>query len=52
MDYARFNYVAQPGDNGVSLMPNIGEYDMYAIRWGYTYLPEARTADDEKADAE
>lgn len=49
MDYARFNYVAQPGDNGVSLMPNIGEYDMYAIRWGYTYLPDAKTADDEKA---
>lgn len=49
MDYARFNYVAQPGDEGVSLMPNIGEYDMFAIKWGYTYLPDARTADDEKA---
>jgi hypothetical protein len=48
MDYARFNYVAQPEDKGVTLMPNIGEYDMYAIRWGYTYLPEARTADDER----
>lgn len=35
MDYARFNYVAQPGDKGVSLMPNIGIYDMHAIRWGY-----------------
>jgi hypothetical protein len=48
MDYARFNYVAQPGDKGVSLMPNIGEYDVYAIRWGYRYLPDAKTADDEK----
>jgi hypothetical protein len=48
MDYARFNYVAQPDDKSVSLMPNIGEYDMYAIRWGYRYLPDARTADDER----
>ena len=35
MDYARFNYVAQPGDKGVALMPNIGVYDKYAIAWGY-----------------
>ncbi|TRZ45443.1 zinc-dependent metalloprotease [Robertkochia solimangrovi] len=35
MDYARFNYVAQPGDEGVSMMPNIGIYDKYAISWGY-----------------
>lgn len=35
MDYARFNYVAQPGDEGVSMMPNIGVYDKYAISWGY-----------------
>ncbi len=35
MDYARFNYVAQPGDDGVALMPNIGVYDKYAINWGY-----------------
>ena len=35
MDYARFNYVAQPGDKGVALMPNIGVYDKYAIKWGY-----------------
>ncbi|MDH7911777.1 zinc-dependent metalloprotease [Winogradskyella sp. SYSU M77433] len=35
MDYARFNYVAQPGDEGVALMPNIGIYDKYAIAWGY-----------------
>ncbi|MDP5043942.1 MAG: zinc-dependent metalloprotease, partial [Leeuwenhoekiella sp.] len=35
MDYARFNYVAQPGDEGVSMMPNIGIYDKYAINWGY-----------------
>ena len=35
MDYARFNYVAQPEDKGVALMPNIGPYDKYAIAWGY-----------------
>tara|TARA_R110000868_G_scaffold222048_4_gene473913 strand:- start:749 stop:3247 length:2499 start_codon:yes stop_codon:yes gene_type:complete len=35
MDYARFNYIAQPGDEGVALMPDIGIYDKYAIRWGY-----------------
>ncbi len=35
MDYARFNYVAQPEDRGVALMPNIGPYDKYALNWGY-----------------
>ena len=35
MDYARFNYVAQPGDEGVNFMPGIGPYDRYSIEWGY-----------------
>jgi len=35
MDYARFNYVAQPEDGDVALMPEIGPYDKYAIKWGY-----------------
>ncbi|AMC11840.1 zinc-dependent metalloprotease [Lutibacter profundi] len=48
MDYARFNYVAQPGDKGVALMPNIGVYDKYAIRWGYRPILDAKTAKDEK----
>ncbi|MFH6771447.1 zinc-dependent metalloprotease [Gaetbulibacter aestuarii] len=48
MDYARFNYVAQPGDKDVALMPNIGIYDKYAIAWGYRPILEAKTADDEK----
>ncbi len=48
MDYARFNYVAQPGDNGVALMPNIGIYDKYAISWGYRPILDAVTAKDEK----
>ncbi len=48
MDYARFNYVAQPGDEGVALMPDIGVYDKYAIRWGYRPILNAETAEDEK----
>ncbi|HWA40160.1 MAG TPA: zinc-dependent metalloprotease [Gemmatimonadales bacterium] len=47
MDYARFNYVAQPGDNAC-LYPGIGVYDIYAIRWGYRPIPSARTTDAEK----
>jgi len=34
MDYARYNYVAQPGD-GAALMPKIGPYDYFAVNWGY-----------------
>ncbi len=39
MDYARFNYVAQPQDSipENDLFPHIGEYDRWAIRWGYAY---------------
>ena len=48
MDYARFNYVAQPGDENVALMPNIGVYDKHAIRWGYRPILDAKTAEDEK----
>lgn len=48
MDYARFNYVAQPEDGDVALMPNIGIYDKYAIKWGYRPIPEATSAAAEK----
>jgi hypothetical protein len=48
MDYARFNYVAQPEDRGVSLMPNVGIYDKHSIKWGYRPILEAKTAKDEK----
>ncbi|WP_115462202.1 zinc-dependent metalloprotease [Winogradskyella aurantiaca] len=48
MDYARFNYVAQPGDEGVALMPNIGVYDKYSIMWGYKPILDAASAEDEK----
>ena len=47
MDYARFNYVAQPEDKGVALMPNIGPYDKHAINWGYRPILD-QSAEDEK----
>jgi hypothetical protein len=50
MDYARFNYVAQPEDNipVEDLVPRVGPYDIWATKWGYTPIPEAKTADEEK----
>ena len=51
MDYARFNYVAQPGD-GIALedlVPRLGEYDLFAIEWGYRYFPEMKDEQEEKA---
>jgi len=49
MDYARFNYVAQPEDNISSkgLYPRIGDYDKWAIEWGYKYFPETKNAQQE-----
>ncbi|MDO5979751.1 zinc-dependent metalloprotease [Flavivirga spongiicola] len=47
MDYARFNYIAQPEDKGVSLFPNIGVYDKYSINWGYRPILN-KTAKEEK----
>jgi hypothetical protein len=47
MDYARNNYVAQPGDD-VQLMPKIGPWDYYIIKWGYGRVPGARRPEDER----
>ena len=53
MDYARFNYVAQPGDEGVALMPsdwdtpNVGIYDIYSVKWGYKPIFDV-SEDEEK----
>jgi hypothetical protein len=49
MDYARFNYVAQPEDNitDKGLFPRIGDYDMWAIEWGYKWMPEYKTPEEE-----
>ncbi|MGZ9675549.1 zinc-dependent metalloprotease [Flavobacterium sp. GNP001] len=49
MDYARFNYVAQPEDNVKHLFPRIGDYDKWAIKWGYSYFEDAKTEAEEKA---
>jgi hypothetical protein len=48
MDYARFNYVAQPGDEGVGLHPKIGPYDDWAIIYGYRPIPEASSTEEER----
>ncbi|MEP1151475.1 MAG: zinc-dependent metalloprotease [Balneola sp.] len=47
MDYARFNYIAQPGDGVTQYYPQIGEYDKWSIKWGYTWFPDIESPDDE-----
>jgi hypothetical protein len=50
MDYSRFNYVAQPEDSIPPdlLIPKIGPYDRFAVKWGYSPIPGAKTPDEEK----
>jgi len=48
MDYARFNYIAQPGDGVTHFYPQIGEYDRWAIKWGYTWFPGKKSPKEEK----
>jgi hypothetical protein len=54
MDYARFNYIAQPGDEGVALIPshwespNVGVYDKFSVTWGYKPILDA-SEDEEEA---
>ncbi len=38
MDYARFNYVAQPGDGVTNFLPMVGTYDKWAVKWGYSWF--------------
>lgn len=48
MDYARFNYIAQPGDKGVELTPpHLGVYDYHAIKWGYQLIEGMGTPEEE-----
>ena len=47
MDYARFNYVAQPGDENIRFVRQLGPYDDYAIEWGYRYFSD-QTPESEK----
>ncbi|MBC8043718.1 MAG: zinc-dependent metalloprotease [Rhizobacter sp.] len=48
MDYGRFNYVAQPGDNA-KLIPIVGPYDMFAVEWGYRQFTGLSSAAEKAA---
>ena len=47
MDYARFNYIAQPGDKGIRFIRQMGPYDHYALNWGYRVIPNATSPEAE-----
>jgi hypothetical protein len=49
MDYARYNYIAQPGDKNIRFIRKMGAYDHYALNWGYRVIPNAKSPQDEKA---
>jgi len=46
MDYARYNYIAQPGDENIRFIRQLGPYDDYAIEWGYRYF--GQTPEEER----
>jgi hypothetical protein len=48
MDYARYNYIAQPGDQNIRFIRKMGAYDHYALNWGYRVIPNAKSVQDEK----
>jgi hypothetical protein len=48
MDYARFNYVAQPGDGVTHFFPQIGPYDKWSVKWGYTWFGDMSVEEQEK----
>lgn len=47
MEYARQNYIAQPGDENIRFIRQIGPYDKYSVNWGYRVIPDANTPEDE-----
>lgn len=47
MDYARYNYIAQPGDKNVRFIRKMGAYDHYALNWGYRVIPNSKSPQDE-----
>jgi hypothetical protein len=49
MDYARFNYVAQPEDGVTQFGPMVGEYDKWATKWTYSWFDDQATPEDEAA---
>jgi len=46
MDYARYNYVAQPDDKNIRFVRQLGPYDDYSIEWGYRYF--GKSPEEEK----
>lgn len=48
MDYARYNYVAQPGDQNIRFVRQLGPYDDYAIEWGYRFFPNKSPEEDQE----
>jgi ribosomal protein S18 acetylase RimI-like enzyme len=48
MDYARFNYVAQPEDGVTNLFPGVGAYDRWAIEWAYKPIFGTQSAEEDK----
>jgi len=48
MDYARFNYVAQPQDKGAGFYAAVGPYDKWSIEWGYRLIKDVNDPDKEK----
>jgi hypothetical protein len=48
MDYARYNYIAQPGDKNIRFVRQLGPYDDYAIEWGYRYFSNSSPEEDQK----
>jgi len=47
MDYARYNYVAQPGDKNIRFVRQLGPYDHYSINYGYRFIPNTTTEEEE-----
>jgi hypothetical protein len=47
MDYARYNYIAQPGDENIRFVRQMGPYDHYATNWGYRVIPNTKTPEQE-----
>ncbi len=47
MDYARFNYIAQPGDENIRFIRQLGPYDHYSINWGYRKIPNIKSSKQE-----
>lgn len=47
MDYARYNYVAQPGDKNIRFIRQLGPYDHYSINWGYRKIPSVKNPEQE-----